>query len=419
MISTKFKKSYFIKNKGQVMLTMVILFMGISLIIVFGLINPVLRNIRVPADLFKSKQSLFLADSGIADAVYRVKSNLHISNQEYLPLNNFIATTSIVDTLEGKTITSASNYLDYIRNTEVRLIKGTGASFFYGVQTGEGGFFMDGSAEVEGNVYSNGIIEGGTITGTAVSAGETGSIIDTSVGENAQAHTISDSVVSGLIKCKIDDHTNNKACDTSFADPAPLEMPITANQITEWKAEAEAERIITGNYSPTGPVTLGPVRITGNFDVKNKITMTGTIWVEGVISFGGQGSIILATSTYGNKSGVIIVDKYTNFSGGSQIVSTGVTGSYVMLLVTSDCPISSFCSGKNAISASGHAGSVVLAAPYGTVDFTGGSGAKEVMANKIILGGSSSIVYDTGLASMTFVSGPAGGYHVISFREVE
>lgn len=425
MIKRQEKKFSVNKNRGQVMLVVVVLFMSVSLIIILGVINPTLRNIKVASDLFKSKQSLILSDSGVADVIYRIKNNLQISSQKLLLLDGQTATTSITDTIEGKTINSVSNYLDYVRNIEAKIIKGTGASFFYGVQTGDGGFTMSGNSQVNGNIYSNGSISGGTVTGSAISAGPTGSISDVNVGQagvgDAYAHTVNDSTVQGALKCKIGSG-NNKVCNTSFDDPTPVEMPISDGQVADWKAEIEAlpENIIIGDYSPSDPVTLGPVKITGDFNVKNIVTMTGTIWVEGVLSFGNtQAKIVLATSTYGSKSGVIIVDKYVNFSGGSQIMSTGITGSFVMLLVTSDCPISSFCSGKSAISASGNAGSVVLAAPYGTVSFGGNSSAKEVVAEKIIAGGSATIDYEVGLANLNFVSGPSGSYHVASFRETE
>ena len=405
------------------MLVLTVLFMMISLIIVFGLVNPTLRNIRIVSDLLKSKQSLLAADSGVADAIYRVKNNITISNQEILSLNGSFSTTTLVDTLGGKTITSIGDNQDYIRKIKINLLKGTGVSFFYGVQAGEGGFVMSGSAVVDGNIYSNGIIEGGTVTGSAISAGPLGSIHDTHVGENgvgiAHAHNVTDSTVAGELRCKVDGGGNNKSCNTSYSDPEPIAMPVTAEQIDEWQAEASVGNPIIGDYTPAAGASLGPKRITGNLIINNSITITGTVWVEGVLSFGTKGEVKLASDVYGANSGVIMVDKYTTFSGGSQIKSTGVPGSFVMLLVTSDCPASSFCSDNKAISASGNAGSVVLAAPYGTIDFTGNSSAKEVIANKVILGGNTEINYELGLANMNFVSGPAGGYHTISFMETE
>lgn len=418
-------EKYFLnKNRGQVMITMAVLFMAISLIIILGLINPTLRNIKVANDLFHSKQSLFLADSGIADAVYRIKNNIPLSNQEILLIDNNFATTSIVDTIDGKTITTTSDYSDYVRKIEVKVNKGVGVSFFYGVQTGNGGFNMSGISHVNGNIYSNGQISGGAVTGSAISATSTivgieNSKIGTDGIGDAWAHNIESSTVSGALKCQIG-FSNNKNCNTAFGDPDPTPMPISAEQIAEWKAEAEAGENYGGDLSPVDAINLGPAMIAGDLNVKKEITMTGTIWVKGKLNFSStQAKIKLATSTYSSKSGVIIVDKYTTFAGGSQITSTGVDSSYVMLLVTSDCPISSFCDGNNAISVSGGAGSVILAAPYGTISFSGNSNARGVLANKIEMGGSSSIDYELGLANLNFVSGPAGGYQVFSFRETE
>ncbi len=409
------------QNKGAVMMVMTILFLVLSLIITFGVVNPTLRNIRMATDLLSSKQSLLLSDSGTSDAVYRLKNNLVLSGTEVLSLNGSYATTTITNTAAGKLVVGEGNYHDYRRNIEIEVNKGAGVSFFYGVQTGNGGFTLSGNSQVNGNIYSNGNITGGTVTGSAVAAG--GLIDDVVVGEGgvgyAHAHTITDSTVAGELKCKTGSG-NNKDCDTSFDDPEPVGMPITDEQINEWKNEAADGTTITGNYSPVGPVALGPTHITGDFTIRNTVTMTGTIWVEGVLSFSGtKAKVVMDSSTFGSNSGVIIVDKYTSFTGGSQIESTGQTGSYVMLLVTSDCPASGWCGGNKAISASGNAGSVVLAAPYGTINFSGNSSAKEVVAHKVTTGGSVTIDYEQGLSNLNFVSGPSGGYYIAGFREVE
>lgn len=419
----KKNSKYICKKRGEVMITLVVLFMFISMVIILGLINPTLRNIKLASDLFQSKQSFYLSDSGMADAVYRVKNNMKISAQEVLSLNSNFATTTILDTIDGKTITSKANNYNYFRTIETNLAKGLGTAFFYGVQTGQGGFTMSGNSQVNGNVYSSGPIIGGVVTGSAVSAGATGTISGVIVGKNgvgdAHAHTVNNSTIAGVLKCKVGSN-NNKTCDTSLADPDPLPLPVSDEQISIWKAEAEAGQIISGDYSPSGEVNLGPVKITGNFTVRNEVNMTGTIWVQGALSFSSsKAEITLDNGVYGSKSGVIIVDKYISFSGGSQIDSTGIPGSYVMLLVTSNCPISSFCSGNNAISVSGGSDSVLLAAPNGTVSFSGNTSAKEVVGNTIIMGGSSVINYETGLANLNFVSGPSGGYRISSFRETE
>lgn len=418
MLKINFQKNIYQKNQGQVMLTLVVLFMILSLIIIFGVLAPTMRNIKVVNDLFRSKQSFYLADSGQADAVYRVKNNMTIANQASLVLDGTVVTITIMDTLDGKIITTVSDYLDYTRAVQTELIKGVGASFYYGVQVGNGGFKMDNNSTVNGNVYVNGPITGGKVTGSAISATTTTvGINDVKVGTagvgDAWAYHITNSVVAGALKCQLgSSNGTGRECDTSFGVPPALAMPISAEQITDWKAEAEAAAVINGNYSPDDDELLGPVKITGNLDIKNDVIMTGTIWVAGELSFGGQGTITLATSTYGAKSGVIIVDQPATFTGGSKIMSTGVEGSYVMLLVTS--------SGTgDAIKASGNAGSVVLAAPYGTISFVGNSSARGVVADKIEMSGGTTIDYEFGLADLNFVSGPAGGWNVQTYKEME
>ena len=55
---------------------------------------------------------------------------------------------------------------------------GDGVSFNYGIQSGVGGFVI-GNAVINGNVYSNGTIEGAngaTVTGSAFAVGASGFI---------------------------------------------------------------------------------------------------------------------------------------------------------------------------------------------------------------------------------------------------
>jgi hypothetical protein len=106
-------------------------------------------------------------------------------------------------------------------------------------------------------------------------------------------------------------------------------------------------------------------------------------------------------------------------SGGGEFAGSGQAGSYPLVLVTSDCPASSFCSGNNAVTLNGGAGAVVLNAQKGTLTLSGGTAARSLVANKIILDGGATVVYESGVANMNFTSGPSGGWNIVSWREIE
>ena len=423
------KKTFLNKNRGEVMLVMVILFMMVSLIIIFGVINPTLRNIKTANNLFHSKQSLFLSDSGVADAIYRIKNNLQISNQELLTLDNNFSTTTILDTMEGKTVKSSGNYFDYNRNIETKILKGTGVSFFYGVQIGNGGLDMGGGTRIVGNVYSSGDVHGDGsdgVTGSVVAAGpypakiygDGGDKFD--IGGDAWANRVIDTQTVGIIYCNTGSG-NNKNCNTSKGNPPVLDMPVTEEMIAGWKEDALAGGTQTGNLTVGyAGATLGPKKIVGDLLVNGggTLTITGTIWVTGKITVNGGGKMKLA-SQYSYNSGVVITDKYVTISGGGSFAGSGQTGSYPMLLSTSDCPVSTFCSGNNAISLSGGAGAVILNAQNGTIKVNGGSAAREITGKRVIIDGGGDVIYDAGLANQVFSSGPSGGYQVTSFKETE
>jgi len=165
------------RNKGAAMLISVVFFLFISLAIISGLISPTVREFRNASVNLNSKQSYFLAESGVEDVVYRIKNNLATSASEVLSLGGVEAVTEVENLPDGsKAVSSLGEINNYERRVALELAAGSeGASFHYGVQVGNGGFEISGGGNVYGNVYANGPIIGGgnpTIHGSATSAGE-------------------------------------------------------------------------------------------------------------------------------------------------------------------------------------------------------------------------------------------------------
>ena len=155
------------------MITAVIFFITISLIVLFSIISPVLRQLRIVGNLQSSRESLFLAESAMEDTLYRLRNNLPAITGQTLTLNGHTAITEITTSPIGRTLTSISDFNNLVRKVETQLIVGVGASFGYGVQTGNGGFVLGNNAGVDGSVYSNGNVigsNGAYVTGAVFAA---------------------------------------------------------------------------------------------------------------------------------------------------------------------------------------------------------------------------------------------------------
>jgi len=258
----------------------------------------------------------------------------------------------------------------------------------------------------------------GGLTGSI--EGFTSTNIGTSGTGIAHAHTINNVNVTGSLYCQ-NGTGNNKSCDTSQSDPTPLPFPISDGNVSQWKNEAESGSIIIGDQLFDGGTgSLGPAKIIGNLTLDNNhiLTITGTIWVTGNILINNSSQIKL-DSGYGPFSGSIITDGRINIWNNSTFAGSGELGSYIMTLTTSDCPNSPFCGGNPAIDVGNNAGTVILNAQKGTIQFTNNSGAKESTANLISLLNNAVITYESGLSNVNFSSGPGGGYDILKWLEIE
>ena len=585
-------------EKGQVMLVVIVFFMSFALIISLGLINPIIKQFNLTSDIWKSKESYYVSESGIEDVIFRIKNNMTVGSSENLVLNGFDVDTSITSTLDGKVLITESDRNGYTKKIETKIKEGEGVSFNYGVQVGQGGFQINGGTII-GNVYSNGDItsdkSGSEITGSAISANSSSVFVDQSnfgsfpptnsiifgdtnntqdlaqsfkvsstsvitklglflkknddpsdisvkivkdklgspspdsvdllssgllnaslittnygwidvflspnisldkdsiywivldmskysanknyvigatldssyldgtvkIGKHgsgwsnsgydsyfniylggtfgkiagldsskkikigsedtdlAYAHIIEYTDISGDARCQIG-IGNNKTCDTSYPDPSQISYPISDSNIEKWKEDAVSAGEEFGNRGISSDVSLGPIKINGNLDISGNgvLTVTGTIWVTGNVVIGGSGSIKLV-SGYNANSGMIISDGKIILSGNGTINGSGQNGSYVLMITTSDCPLSPSCNNENAITVTGSGGAVILNAQKGTINFNGSADARGVTADKIIMTTGSRITYESGVANPNFSSGPSGGFNIESWRQLE
>lgn len=402
-------------ERGQAMMVATVIFLALSLAVIFGLAGPIVRQQKIASQLLLSRQSYFLAEAGIEDVVYRLIAGAPVDASETIALNGVSATTVTVDTETGKEVNATGDASDSMRKIRTSLSYGEGVAFFYGIQIGQGGFTLSNNAGVNGNIYSNGGVfgqNGSFVTGSVSAATSiSGVTIGTGTVGDANAPTVTDSVVRGTLYCQTGSG-NNKPCNTSGNNPVPLPLPINDEQIVGWKAEAEAGGVV-GNQTLSGVSnTLGPKKINGNLTLSNnaQLKITGTLWVTGNVVL-SNGSGVELHSSYGENDGLVVVDGTSTLSNSSTFAGSGNSGSYIMLLSTNTT--------NNAIVLQNNAGAVVLYAPYGTVQVSNNAGLNQVTAKTVSLQNNAVIDYEQGLVEASFVNGPSGGFEITNWEEVE
>jgi len=424
------------KQRGQIMIIVVIFFIFISTTIIFGLANPIVRHIAMATSIAGSKESFYTAEAGVEDVVYRLKFGLPVAASQTLIVGNHNVTTTVVDQSGGKMITASGIANSYFRKVKTFLTLGTGISFHYGIQAGLGGFVLLNSSSVTGNVHSSGPIIGASnnIYGDVVSAGQTGLIDGIRVSGSAYSNTIKNSIISK------DAYYNNISGSTVSGTLYPAspnqptaDLPISDEQINEWESLAQAGGIIPasscpgGTYNITSSVTLGPTKIECNLLIKGNgvvLTMAGPIWVVGNITT-QNGPIIRIISSLGSQNVALIADKPSDRVGSgivdigqnTQFQGSGSPNSFVFIISQNNAAEMNIAT--DAFNMGQSAGALVTYASHGQITLGQSVGVKEATAYKIILKNTANVVYDTGLPSTLFSSGPSGGFNILSWKEVE
>ncbi len=428
-------------RRGNILL-ITLVFLGIFVTSGTALLSFLTVYARSERIVVAATQSRVLAEAGIDKAVYELNQNSNYTGETHTALGagTFTATIATIDSVTKQiTVTGyVPSSTSPVSRKTIRILvmkNGSWVTFHYGTQAGQGGIYFSNNSALDGNLYSNGNIVGSNgayITGDTYVAGSAGSISEMSclggvasgssctslsTPYNAYAHTITNSTITGTPYCQ-SGSGNNKACNTSTGVPAPEAMPISDDNIVQWKSDATAGTTITGDYNiSSGSVTLGPTKIVGNMTVSGTATVTlaNTVWVTGNVSFSGVGggSQVKLASTFGSQSGILVADGQISIGNSVSFQDSGTSGSYIMLLSTSSCDESttgSPCTGKNAIEISNNANIIIANAQRGTVNFSNNATVKEVVGEKIRLKNNVIIRYGSGLPSTLFQSGSGGAW---------
>lgn len=429
-IQNKAQKS---KNQqGQVMILTAIFFMILSLILISGFGFSTLEDAHSVRRLFQANRSYFLAEAGVEDLVYRVVNARTYDSSETVSLDGYSADVTVSDNIVTgeKEVLSSGDIDGDIRKVITSLKLGTGVSFNYGVQVGDGGMRLDNSSQVLGNIYSNGPVIGqnnNLINGDAVSAGSSGLIKEVHIANDAYANTIQDSIVDR--DAYYQNIANTTVAGTQYPgspDPPVQSFPVSDSMISDWEAIASAN-IITSPcpYVIDSNTTIGPVKIECDLKIKNNPTVTlgGMIWVQGNIEIENSPTIRLDPSL-GAKSVAIIADNPADRQNSSkvelknsiQFANSGIDGSYIMIVsMNNDAETGGATEAielENSVS-----GEYFIYAPHGKIEISNSANVKQITGYEVHLKNSAQVTYETGLASILFDTGPGGSLDISKWQE--
>lgn len=438
------------KERGAAMMLFVLFFAFAASSMMFYLAQSIFSDLSDFSRLGQSKVAFITSESLTEDVVYRrVFGTMDIDNVETLSLNNTTAysTTTYDSPSDVYTINTEAKFGKAVRKSEAIMSINGGSAFNYGLQAGVGGIALANSASIDGNVYANGAVIGAgsaIVYGDIVSAGPTGLIQTIEATGTVYANTIDHVEAGGDAHYNIQVGTDaqNPIAGTRYT-PATNQptstFPISTTTIQEWKDVIDTYGTVIastdpacsgGTYTLDISTTIGYLKVECDMDIKKTgpstiITLDGPIWVEGNLSF-TQGPTIQVAPSLGRTSVQMIADNPANRTTSSQIEirnstdfnGSGDSRSYIMLL--SENESASLGGTEPAISVSQSAnGSVIVYTNNGLVDIGNGIDLRAVTGYQIDVAQNSEIIYETGLASLLFSSGPGGGYTLEDWQQDE
>lgn len=378
---------------------------------------------KIIKNILKSSQAYYIAEAGIEDALLRLEKNMTWINPISLTVGGGLSTTTISDIIGGaRVIIAEGSAQGRVKKVSIAYqISTQGASFNYGAQIGDGGLVMENGSEVRGNVFSNGSVVGlGTVTDTVVVAGNGNKIEGLNIGKDAYVHTCEDATIAGkLTYVSGGSYSTCEAGEMVNGGPneiQPRDFPITQTMIDNWKNDAESGGIIIGDLTISDDISLGPKKIDGNLLIKSAIvTITGTIWITGTFDTGNNVEVRLDESSYGDLSGILMADGNVQIRNNAILVGTNSPSSYLLVISNS----SSLAENDAAINVKNNALGSILFAPNGLMVINNNVELIEATAYQLLLKNNAEVIYEIGLNSLEFTSGPAGSWKVTSWKEVE
>lgn len=426
-------------QKGHI-IVLALVFAGIFMTVGTALAGQVTAYSRLQYTVVAGAQALAIAEGALDNAVDRLNGDPSYTGEIGTPLGNgeFSVAVAAIDT-RTKRVT-ATGYVPNRQNPlSTRTIEANVAirndviSFNYGIQAGNGGFFMDNSSKVIGNVFSSGSVIGTSqnyVYGDVISAGPTGLVYGIHATSSVYAHTIGHASESTLIdrnayydSLKVNTSVGGTSYPNSPDQPV-VPLPISDEQIAEWEAAAEAGGTAvcsSGKYEISSETAdLGPVKIPCDLDVSGTsvVTVHGPLWVVGNIIVQNSSVVKMSPSLGGDNVAIIADDPSDRLQGSKIFVKntatfedSGTPGSFVFLISQNNSAENG--GSEEAFSLSNSASALVAYAAHGLIPLENTVSLKEVTAYKIHLKNSASVTYDSGLPNVVFKTGPGGSWSFV------
>ncbi|MBI2049035.1 MAG: hypothetical protein HYT29_01175 [Parcubacteria group bacterium] len=422
-------------NRGQAAIIAVLFLMSAMLVVAGGFSSLALRQAKIVRTTGLGSQSYFLAEAGVEDAMYRLKTGRDISDMEQIVSDGTTVSTALTRDGDIWSIRGEGNTKENIRAIAVSLTLGDEIQLNYGVQAGEGGFEIDNTASIVGNVFSNGPVDGANsnmVRGTVVSAGPLGFVEGIHATSSVYAQTIRDSFIEKDAYFQTIDGATT-VLGTKYPDSAPIAtstLPISDDTLDEWEAAAFTGGVISSPcpYEIDDADTLGPVKINCDLLVQGDgvLTLRGTVWVAGNVTVKNTSSVRIDPSV-GEKSVAIIARNPSDMLAGSRVeinnqasfAGTGAEDSYILVVSRNRSAEEGGSVRAIDIANQSDAGDLLVYAPHGEILIQNNTVLREVSGYKIHLKNSAEIAYKTGLANLLFDAGPSGGYDILEWKEVE
>ena len=157
-LSTRFRAS---REHGAAALITVLSVLSASLLLISFFGFSFSASKKVVSNKINSQKIFYASEAGLEDNIYRIKNQRNYTSTNSLPVGSGQSNITISSNGNTKTIFSEGVIGNTIRRLQsVVTITTSEIAFHYGVQVGAGGLVMGENAEITGNVYSNGPIEG-------------------------------------------------------------------------------------------------------------------------------------------------------------------------------------------------------------------------------------------------------------------
>ncbi|MBI1872009.1 hypothetical protein HYS10_01175 [Candidatus Collierbacteria bacterium] len=248
---------------GQASLVMVLLIglVAITSALASGALS--VSNVRIEETIHSADQAWYAAWAGVDELMYRLRARQDFGSSYEVNLTlagGATASAVITGDNNQKTVNSRGFSQGIIKQLEVKVASSSSkASFIFAVQTGVGGFELEGNTSVAGtnntpgNVYSNGAIlgiraasgqSGSKILGSGWAVTNIGGLSTPNTGgvyiqKNAWANALTACLIGGNVKAP-QPPTNCPYSGSYSINPAPPPIPLASVDAEYWKTQAQA-----------------------------------------------------------------------------------------------------------------------------------------------------------------------------------